>query len=77
MKYVLLIAALLIASPALATESITLSGEEYDALLNALVMKDPLMSALIMKQQEAQKAAASKKAAITNGQSVTDPKAKK
>lgn len=54
----------LLASPAVADplQPITLSAQEYDAIIAALAQRDPIMAALIAKQRDAQGLAASKTA---------------
>lgn len=39
---------------------ITLSGQEYEALVQAIAQRDPVISALMHKQAEAQQAAKAK-----------------
>lgn len=55
----LVLCLVLLASPAMADplQPITLSAQEYDAIIGALAQRDPIMAALIAKQHDAQGAA--------------------
>jgi hypothetical protein len=63
----LIMIGLFLASPAFAqqqapTQPITLSPQEYDALVSALAQRDPIISQLVQKQAQAQQAVVGKTA---------------
>jgi hypothetical protein len=51
------------AQPAVPTQPITLTAQEYAAVLGALAERDPVLALLMRRQAEAQQAAATKPAA--------------
>lgn len=63
MRRIAFIAALLLPIGAQAQQPITLSPQEYDAIVSAIADRDPVLSFLIKKQKAAQEAAKPKQEA--------------